>query len=146
MDINPDNPLGFPEEPCDGTAEHAGHVYNKRNSMFARAELTRFCKGRPPIQLPEHLANATVEQTFWNGEPAKARKVWVVVADNGVFPHYWARALVGQEVEAVEVVYGGETFYLYDEDNSGWFKVTRGKGSPGWGSKSLIVSNVRERN
>ena len=54
------------------------------------------------------------ERTWWNGEPAVARRVVVIVADVE-FPRYWARPFVGQERDAVEVVYEGQTFYLDDE-------------------------------
>jgi hypothetical protein len=53
--------------------------------------------------------------TFWNGEPCEARQVRVVVADRPKTPRYWARPFVGQERAAVEVTYGGSTFYLDDE-------------------------------
>jgi hypothetical protein len=80
--------------------------------------------------------------TNWNGEPAEARRVSVVVADDGRFPAYWARELVGTVRAAVEVTYDGRTFYLDDEDGSGWAKVTVGQGSPRWGHRSLEVERV----
>lgn len=106
----------------------------------------------------------------WNGEPCEARKVVVVVADNPEAPNYWARPFVGQERNAVEVTYGGATFYLDDEGYEstaqerellrrygfaapeqvgypgwGWAKVMAG-GGPGQGHASLRVERVvRER-
>jgi hypothetical protein len=79
-----------------------------------------------------------VSETQWNGEPCQARRVTAIVADNGVFPMYWARHLVGTRRKVVEVEYGGETFYLDDEDGSGWNKVTHG-GSPHWGHSNLTI-------
>ena len=104
------------------------------------------------------------EPTYWNGERCSARKVTVIVADDGSFPAYWARDLVGQRRDAVEVTYGGETFYLDDAEavvpamppeyakalgvpsephvrgaGSGWEKVTIGRGSPSYGHAELQV-------
>lgn len=76
--------------------------------------------------------------TQWNGEPCAARRVTVIVADNTAFPMYWARRFVGMRRKAVEVHYGGDTFYLDDEDGSGWNKVTHG-GSPWWTHSNLTV-------
>jgi hypothetical protein len=83
--------------------------------------------------------------TFWNGEPCDARQVVVVVADAPDFPGYWAREHVGQERSAVEVNYGGRTFYLDNDDppGHGWAKVTLGKGSPRFAHRQLEVSEVK---
>lgn len=108
--------------------------------------------------------NTSIEGTFWNGEPCQARKVTVIVVDHPEADGYWARQLVGQRREAVEVIYGGETFYLddgeFDPDPDsdyvrvirefghephghhaglGWQKVTEGRGSPQWSSYSLSI-------
>lgn len=92
------------------------------------------------------------EQTFWNGIRAVARKVTIVVADNGEFPQYWALPYVGQRRKAVEVFYGSTVpFYLDDEpfeewedasagEGPGWLKVTAGHGSPSYGHRSLIAA------
>ena len=95
-------------------------------------------------------------QCYWNGEPCKARKVAVEVADSSA-PRYWARGLVGTRRDAVEVEYGGEVFYLDDEAwayseegafarpfelipaGQGWAKVTDGHGSPAFGHRELRV-------
>ncbi|MER7815635.1 hypothetical protein [Streptomyces sp. NPDC096153] len=78
------------------------------------------------------------EQTMWNGEPCTATRVTVVVADSGAFPSYWAREHAGTRRNAVQVDYGGDTFYLDDEDGSGWHKVTHG-GGPRHGHMGLEV-------
>jgi hypothetical protein len=77
-------------------------------------------------------------QPRWNGEPCQARRVTAVVADSIFFPLYWAREFVGTRRKAVEVTYGGRTFYLDDEDGSGWAKVTAG-GSPAHSHRGLNV-------
>lgn len=78
------------------------------------------------------------QETRWNGEPCQARRVTAIVADNGAFPQYWARHLVGTRRNVVEVTYGERTFYIDNEDGSGWNKVTHG-GSPHWGHSSLTI-------
>jgi hypothetical protein len=79
------------------------------------------------------------ERTKWNGEPCRAERVTVTVADNPAFPAYWARDLVGTQRRAVRVDNGGQTFYLDDEDGSGWAKVTSG-GGPRSPHRNLAVA------
>lgn len=80
----------------------------------------------------------------WNGEPCEARRVRVIVADDGRFPKYWARQFVGQERAAVEITYADQTFYIDDEgyEQSDAERETLAKyglpvqgrvGFPGWG-------------
>lgn len=84
---------------------------------------------------------AAVTATFWNGESCEARKVRVIVGDSERVATPWFREFVGQEREAVEVRYGGQTFYLDNEDDRGWSKVLTG-GSPRTGHRSLDVERV----
>jgi hypothetical protein len=79
--------------------------------------------------------------TFWNGEPCKARRV-IVIVGKAEKPTFWYANLEGQERQAVEVVYGDQTFYLDNVTDSGWDKVTAGKGSPRYGHRSLKVARV----
>ncbi len=90
--------------------------------------------------------------TFWEGEPAEARRVSIIVADDPRFPVYWATALIGQRRDAVEVTFRGQTFYLDDEryvdaSASGWEKVTVGRGRPDHGHRELAAEpgSVEER-
>jgi len=84
--------------------------------------------------------------TRWNGEPCIARRITAIVADSVFFSGYWARDLVGTRRDAVEVTYSNATFYLDDEDGSGWAKVTSG-GSPRSGHLSLYIDpdSIRPR-
>ena len=90
---------------------------------------------------------------YWNGLPTRGRKVVGTVPEwnpDTDPPQAWWRDLVGQEIEAVEVVldgvnYGGGTDYLDDRDGSGWYKVTEGRGSPRWGHRGLPLVDVRPR-
>lgn len=79
--------------------------------------------------------------TYWNGEPTHCRIVRVIVGPVPV-PTWWCAGLEGTEREAVEVSYGGQRFYLDNEDGSGWMKVTQGRGSPTWAHSSLPVEKV----
>lgn len=74
----------------------------------------------------------------WNGERCRALKVRVVVGKPDR-PTWWFAGLEGTERRAVRVDYGGQTFYLDNEDGSGWAKVTVGRGAPQWGHKSLNI-------
>lgn len=86
--------------------------------------------------LPADGDEAAHPETWWNGEPAQACRVRVVVGPAPVRT-WWCADLVGQERAAVEVLYGSERFYLDDEDGTGWAKVTEGHGSPSWPHRGL---------
>ena len=87
--------------------------------------------------------------TFWNGEPAHAIRC-VVAVGKPLAPTWWCAGLEGQRRRAVMVTYGGEDFFLDDEDGSGWAKVTVGHGSPRVGHRSLphdsrvVLSDTRQ--
>jgi hypothetical protein len=80
--------------------------------------------------------------TFWNGESAECRRVVVIVADAPQFSAYWARRYVGQRRHAVEVTYNGRTFYIDNENGSGWAKVRFAGGGPQAGHSSLSIERV----
>ena len=85
-----------------------------------------------------------VDETFWNGEPCKARIV-VVIVGKSLRETWWCAKLEGQKRQAVEVNYRGEApFYLDNENGQGWVKVTEGRGSPQWGHSSIPVERVVE--
>lgn len=95
-------------------------------------------KGRKSITLhqPEPRTAGAKERTYWNGEPACCTRV-VVRVGTVEKPTWWCAGMDGTERKAVEVVYGGQTFYLDDENGSAWLKVTKGGGGPEWGHRSL---------
>ncbi len=86
------------------------------------------------------------EETFWNGNPTPCRKVRVVVGDSGRFPRYWARVagLVGTVQPAVEVRYFDKPFYIDDRNGSGWYKVTKGHGSPSYPHSDFEIERIVE--
>ncbi len=86
-------------------------------------------------------------KTYWNGEEADCRKVTAVMADNSKFPLFWGKHLVGKTVKAVEVNYCGSTFYLFDDDGEGWWKVTERKGSPSASHSGMdvVAGTVQDR-
>lgn len=81
------------------------------------------------------------EATYWNGEPAPARRVVVRVPPwnpDKHAPQAWWKPYQRTWRKAVEVRYGKHiVIYLDDEDGSGWRKVTAGQGSPRWGHYQL---------
>jgi hypothetical protein len=79
------------------------------------------------------------EPTFWNGEPAHARRLTVIVPDwsEGDAPLAWWRDLAGSARPAVLVEYHDQRHLLDDEDGRGWRKVTEGHGGPRWGHSDL---------
>jgi hypothetical protein len=79
--------------------------------------------------------------TYWNGEPCKARLVEVTV---GKAPRstWWCADMAGTRRKAVEVEYGGTKFYLDNEDGTGWRKVTEGRGAPNYYHASIPVDDV----
>lgn len=79
--------------------------------------------------------------TFWNGERCEAERV-VVIVGKALRPTWWCAPLEGQKRRAVRVRYNGQTFYLDDENGSGWHKVTSGRGSPWVGHSSLPDDSV----
>jgi hypothetical protein len=81
----------------------------------------------------------------WNGESCEARRVLIRVGDCP-FPQGWYKELVGTEMRAVEITYGGEVFFIADENGNGWHKVTVEGGGPHWSHKSVTCSEfIRER-
>jgi hypothetical protein len=86
---------------------------------------------------------------FWNGLPTQVRRVVGTVRpwEEGDPPQAWWRSLAGKRVSAVEVVldgvnYGGGLAYLYDDDGSGWRKVTEGHGSPRYGHRDVPLVDI----
>ena len=81
-------------------------------------------------------------KTFWNGEPAKAKRVRVIVGPPPK-PTWWCAHLEGEEIDAVEVtVDQSPPFYLENATGEGWRKVTEGRGSPTWSHSSVPVLRV----
>jgi hypothetical protein len=70
------------------------------------------------------------EATFWNGEPCEAERGTGVMVDSPQFPLFWGREKVGERVPVVKITYGDHTFYIYNDHNFGWLKVTEGRGLP----------------
>jgi hypothetical protein len=67
-------------------------------------------------------------KTYWNdGDECEARRVRIIVGRSG-WPGWWAEHLIGEQRDAVEITYRGDTFYIDDEDGRGWRKVTELKG------------------
>ena len=85
-----------------------------------------------------------IAAAYWNGERCAAERILAEVGPSEV-PTWWCAGLVGTHRVAIEVRYGSETFYLDDEDGTGTYKVTLGRGSPRCSHKSLPVVRVVKR-
>jgi len=92
---------------------------------------------------------------FWNGEKADFRVVTIVVGDqpDDMKSHFqkfhpdkkqylWFVPFLGEQRQAVEVVYAGQTFYMDNEDGTGLYKVTGGKGSPTCGHATIYPAEI----
>lgn len=80
-------------------------------------------------------------QTYWNGAPAEAVRC-VVRVGKSPRDSWWCVNLEGQERDAVRVTHDGQaTFFLDDQDDKGWYKVTEGRGSPWIGHNQLPDSS-----
>lgn len=152
-------------------------ICGRESCAHVRARLEQSATARRPWQ-PWHLFDASEtpapqagpdaeQETYWNGEPCRAERCTVVVADNADTPAYWARPFVGTERQAVMVQYNGETFYIDNEGYEageeevallksrglnaepkvgypgwGWDKVTVGRGGPKSPHASLAVERI----
>lgn len=83
------------------------------------------------------------ETTYWNFEECQAEKGTGVMLDSPEFPAFWGRAagLVGSRVPVVKVTQGDVQFYLYNDHNEGWNKITVGRGGPQYRHRDLAVDN-----
>lgn len=117
------------------------HRKNSPNPQCDRASsLDRDkCVPSEPLSYPIPEGDETMSG-YWNGEPAECRRLFVKVGPSPVST-WWCAPLVGYRRAAVEVVYGDQRFFLDNEDGSGWFKVTEGRGSPRWSHRSLPDSS-----
>lgn len=91
------------------------------------------------------------EETFWNGNPCRARYLTVVVANDPTFSKYWAKSYIGQVRKAIEItiikrgILGTsklETFIIDNEDGSGYKKITKGRGSWKYSYGVLAVKRI----
>jgi hypothetical protein len=82
--------------------------------------------------------------TYWNGEPCQAKRVMVVVGSDCPST-WWCASMAGTIRPAVRVRYAGSQFYLDDENDAGWRKVTVQHGSPLAYHRSLPGDSVEWR-
>lgn len=82
-----------------------------------------------------------IEKTYWNGSETPARKCKAKI---GASPRstWWCANMQGEVIDAVEIKYGGDTFYIDNRDGDGWWKVTTGKGSPIWNHSAIPLAEV----
>lgn len=97
--------------------------------------------GQDPIAKSQETPNA-----FWNGAPTRATRGSAIVTDNGTFPEYWAKELVGERIPVVRVVLdgvnaGGGVMFLDDRDGTGWYKVTEAFGGSNYPHRNVEVED-----
>lgn len=123
---------------------NAGHKQDCERGKRMDAAYLKFLKAvEDGARNPKPSSANLAPKTFWNGEPCSARIVRVIVG-KPLAPTWWCADLEGTEREAVEVRYGNQLFYLDNENEQGWLKVTLGMGSPRYGHRSLLVERVLE--
>lgn len=85
---------------------------------------------------------------FWNyTEPVTFTGITYEVTFDKEHPLYWQNAFAGQRRQALQVVAreGTETFIIDNENGQGYYKIMSGKGSPGFGHKSIFnPANILE--
>lgn len=81
------------------------------------------------------------QKGFWNGEPATFNVVLyqVLPAEKET---WWQNRHLGQQRQAVQITYGGQTWIIDNEHGDGYYKVTTGMGSPGCGHKSIDAHRI----
>lgn len=77
-----------------------------------------------------------MQKGFWNGEPALFTGViYEVTASNN--PTHWQNRHVGKRRQGIFVHYKRQTFMIDNEHGDGYYKVTKGMGSPARGHHSV---------
>lgn len=74
------------------------------------------------------------EPGYWNGLPAQITCCIIEIIPAPDKPMMWFNAFAGQERQVVEITQDGTTFIIDNQHGEGFFKVTTGMGSPGYGS------------
>ena len=72
---------------------------------------------------------------YWNGEPAQFVGVVYEVPEPEI-KTWWLAMFIGQRRQGIQVNYGSQVFVIDNEHGDGYYKVTRGMGSPRIGHKS----------
>ena len=73
---------------------------------------------------------------FWNGERATFKGVTYEVTKPEVST-WWQSRFIGQRRQGIEVTYEESTWIIDNQHGDGFFKVTRGMGSPRCPHKSI---------
>lgn len=78
------------------------------------------------------------QKGFWNGEPTATFTACIIKPkENKERPMHWYNPFAGQEMQAIEFTQDGQTCVIYNQDGTGYHKVTIGLGSPRCGHKSF---------
>lgn len=98
--------------------------------MTKRAAIRRAERLAGNLKAKRQREAAINNATRWLGVRVSCRRVTARVGEGDFENPQWFDEYVGTERKAVEVTYRQETFLIDDEDGTGWYKVTKGRGSP----------------
>lgn len=90
--------------------------------------------------------NMTLVDGYWNGNPAKVRRVRGEIdsPEEGAEVEWWHH-YTREIVDAVEITQDGNTFYIYDIDNRGWLLVSDQARSINPTISQMPLKNVKYR-
>lgn len=74
---------------------------------------------------------------YWNGEKAEIKGVTYEVTEAKEGKLWWQNQFIGERRQGIEITYEGETWIIDNEHGDGFFKCTRGMGSPRCSHKSI---------
>ena len=79
-----------------------------------------------------------MQNGYWNGEPtATFVGVTYEVTKIEDTPLSWLNSHVGKRRQGIQITYSGQTWIIDNEHGDGYYKVTKGFGSPRCGHKSV---------
>lgn len=74
---------------------------------------------------------------FWNGEPTATFVGVTYEVTEPEKPTWWSKQFVGQRRQGIQITYEGHTWIIDNEHGDGYYKVTKGEGSPWCSHKSV---------
>lgn len=75
---------------------------------------------------------------YWNGEHATFKGITYEVIESKTGKLHWQNQFIGKRRQGIEISYKNRKFIIDNENGDGYFKVTRGLGSPRCGHKSIF--------
>ncbi len=85
-----------------------------------------------------------MKKAYWNGEYTAVITCVLYEVTRSSNPNHWQNMFVGNIRQAVKINYSGQTWYIDNEHGDGYYKVTKGQGSPWCGHKSVDDPIIKE--